>query len=170
MLRYRVVYDAASYVPTGDLAACGVGVVVGLGGIALARALRRHPNLLFRIVTLATGVLGALVAFGFGLRSWGGIASARDLGARVASGRTKVAEGVVQNLRETGGHGSLEEFDVGAVTFRYGGDSPNAALHLRSYEGGPIQAGRHVRISYVVSTTYAPPRTDIARVEIDDAP
>lgn len=167
---YRIVHDASSFVPTGDLAVCFGGAILLVAGIALARRFRAKRRSALWLFPYWLAILGLMLTGAFGLRSASGFRSARDLGTAVTSGRARVVEGVVTGLRETGGHNSQEEFVVDGVTFRHGGNRPGAAFHRRWYEGGPVRNGLRVRVTYVVNANWQPEKNEIARLEIDDSP
>ena len=137
---YDVCADASAV--RGDLKSGGVGLVLGL--------------LLVAIVWRRRDLAPRVLALGF-LAVWVGVSAANAISdsraqrracAALGAGHVLVAEGPVTDFSPLPSDGrGFESFRVGGVFFRIA-PGRGAGLSRVSVNGGPIRAGRTLRVAY----------------------
>lgn len=125
--------------------------------VAVGVALIMHPGLFSGVpdktvrgigkIFVVFASLGFVVALGF---AWAGHSHLR---AAVASGSTKVVEGLVTDYLAP--KKGVETYFVNGVEFTYSDFGPASGFTNTHAYGGPIQPGLQVRITYVDNDPFA---------------
>lgn len=150
--------DPNAYITVFDLSQAGyrqwTGPVFGLVFVAVSiglvvyelrfRSERKTRRIVFAYFSLAFAVLWTgTVAFGTYSEFW-------KLRHALQTGEVQYVEGPVENFvpMPVGGH-AMEHFEVNGKRFEYSDFVMSAGFNKSASHGGPIRAGRQVRVGYV---------------------
>ena len=158
MQTYRLVFDAAAFAPNSwgvmlvplVMSAVGLVLVFFSRGYKSGTVSRWPPHPLFAWFYF---LLSAFVGIIFAGKMVGGWLEARDVIARKAY---HVVSGPVTDFKPMPKEGHVDEqLTVGGVHFSYSDFVVNAGFHNTEAYGGPMHAGRGVRLSYICKPSEA---------------
>jgi len=131
----------------------GIGVVLVRYRRRLPRGPKWFPDV-FPYGFLGYSVLWTAIAFATTYAQY------HHLRRVMSEGRAAIVEGPVENFvpMPYTGHGARESFTVGGARFQYSDYHITAGFNNTSSHGGPVRAGRLVRIAHVGG--------DIVRLEV----